>query len=148
MTPAGLDVASVGRRLRFLQDTLDDLEHLRGTTAGDLRADSVTRGATERFLQVAVDLAIDINAHVAVARVGRAPDTGRSSFAAMAEAGAISSELAEELASAAGLRNVLVHRYVDIDPAKVADAIAPVLDGFGEYVISVAATIEADEREI
>jgi uncharacterized protein YutE (UPF0331/DUF86 family) len=142
MTPAPLDRDQVGSRLRMMREALDQLATLRGATAAELDEDPIKRAAAERLIQVLVDLAIDVNGHVAVARLGKAPDTGRASFAAAAEAGIVSAELAERLAPSAGLRNVLVHRYTDIRTDLVADAIGTVLDGFAEYVRSVASSLQ------
>ena len=50
----------------------------------------------------------------------------------------ISTDLAQRLKPAVGLRNVLVHLYADIDVEIVADSIAEVLEHFGEYVRAVA----------
>lgn len=133
-----LDVDVVGRRLRLLRDTLDQLASLGEVTPARLEASPIERAAVERLLQVAVDLAVDVNAHVVVAELGRAPATGRESFLAMAEAGVLDAGLAERLAPAAGLRNVLVHRYVEISVELVARAVAEVLDGLGAYVTQVA----------
>jgi len=121
-----------------MQDTLAELEVLRGSDRELLEVEPLTRAAAERLIQVIVDLAIDINGHVAVATLGRAPQTGRDSFAAAAEAGALPAALADALAPLAGLRNVLVHRYTDIRIELVADSITIVLDGFAEYVKALA----------
>ena len=88
-----------------------------------------------------MDLAVDVNAHIAVATAKAAPETGRASFLAMGHVGAIDSELAERLAPAAGLRNILVHRYTDIRTEIVAASIPTVLDGFAEYVRQIAAFV-------
>lgn len=138
MTPARPDIDVVERRLRSLQGTLTDLGRLEGTGADELRADPITRAAAERLLQVAVDLAVDINAHLATSLLGQAPTTGRASFDAAASAGALSAPLAAELAPAAGLRNVLVHRYVDIDVELVARAVDELLELLPRYVREVA----------
>ncbi len=139
MTPASPDREVVGRRLRAMADALADLEALRGATAERLRAEPLTRAATERLLQVVVDLAIDVNAHLVTTARGRAPSTGRASFEGMAEIGAIGVDLAARLAPTAGLRNVLVHRYADIRVDLVAAAIDPALDDFAVYIRAVAA---------
>lgn len=147
MTPPAFDADTVGRRLRLLREALDDLDELRGVDAPRLRSERLTRAAAERLVQVVADLALDVNAHIAVAVLGRAPETGRSSFALAAEAGALDPALAERLAPAAGLRNVLVHRYTDIDVAIVAQAVGEVLDGFPDYVRQVAAFLERRDAE-
>lgn len=122
-----------------MRETLDQLAELSGATADQLDAQPLNRAAAERLLQVVVDLAVDINGHVSVAIDHVAPATGRDSFMTAAHAGAIEDSLAERLAPAAGLRNILVHRYTDIRTDLVAGAIPEVLDGFAEYIRQVAA---------
>ncbi len=104
-----------------------------------------TRAAAERLIQVAVDLAVDINGHIAVTASGRAPTTGRESFESAAAAGALDEALARELAPSAGLRNLLVQRYSEIRVDLVAAAVDEVLDGFGTYVTQIAAFVQAQD---
>lgn len=143
MNPDRPDLDVVERRLRALQDTVSDLDRLRGVTPQNLHGDALARAAAERLIQVAVDLAVDINAHLATALLGRAPATGRESFSAAARAGVLSNELAEEIAPAAGLRNVLVHRYVDIDVALVARAVDQLLTLLPRYIREVASYVRS-----
>ncbi|MCB1017809.1 MAG: DUF86 domain-containing protein [Acidimicrobiales bacterium] len=138
MTPPSLDRDTAAARLRAMRDSLDELDALRDATSSRLRDEPLTRAAAERLIQVVVDLAVDVNGHVAVSASGAAPATGRDSFIAAAAVGAIDGELAERLAPSAGLRNVLVHRYTDIRTDLVAAAIPGVLDGFAEYARQMA----------
>lgn len=139
MTPPLLDRDQAGARLRTMRDMLDELETLRGVSAARLGDEPLTRAAAERLIQVVVDLAVDVNAHIAFVATGTAPQTGRESFFAAATSGAITDELAAQLAPDAGLRNVLIHRDTDIRTDLVASAVDTVLDGFAEYVRQVAA---------
>ena len=75
-----LDAAVVGHRSRSLRNTLDELEALHGVDAERLPREPLQRAAAERLMQIVVDLAIDCNAHIAVAILGRAPENGRESF--------------------------------------------------------------------
>jgi len=138
VNPRQPDLHVVGRRLRALTDALEDLQRLRDVDVAGFRADPIARAAAERLLQVTVDLAVDVNAHLATGVLRRAPATGRESFLAIAEAGILSSELAQLLAPAAGLRNVLVHRYIDIDVELVTRAVGEILDLMPRYVDEVA----------
>jgi uncharacterized protein YutE (UPF0331/DUF86 family) len=81
-----------------------------------------------------VELAFGVNSHVSAAVLGRAPDTYRESFVLAAQAGMIDEKLAAALAPAAGLRNVLVHAYLDVDNDRVAEATRRAPEQFGEYV--------------
>ncbi|HSL56990.1 MAG TPA: HepT-like ribonuclease domain-containing protein [Acidimicrobiales bacterium] len=121
-----------------MREALDDLAALADVDAERLRAEPLTRAAAERLIQVVVDLAIDVNAHVATAELGRAPVTARGSFVDAAAAGAIDAELADRLTPTAGLRNVLVHRYVDIDVDVVAASVTPILRDYGAWVHQVS----------
>jgi uncharacterized protein YutE (UPF0331/DUF86 family) len=147
MTPPALDPRIVTIRLRLMRDTLTELEKFRGSTTTQLAEEPVRRAAIERFIQATVDLAVDVNGHVAVAELGRSPGSNRESFALVAQSGAIEKEVADRLAPAAGLRNVLVHQYVNIDVARIADAIEPILDGFDEYVRQVASFVKTKVAE-
>lgn len=89
-----------------------------------------------------MDLAVDINAHLATAVLGEAPETARQSFDLATTAGVLSAELAEEMAPATGLRNVLVHRYVDIDAELVASSVGRLVDLLPRYIREVAAYVE------
>ncbi|MGI8939845.1 MAG: type VII toxin-antitoxin system HepT family RNase toxin [Iamia sp.] len=148
MTPNKIDADTVLRRLRLIEEALSSLEGLRNVDAARLEAEPLTRAAAERLLQVIVDLAFDVNGHLVVALLGRAPETGRQSFLDLAEAGVLEEEQAARLAPAAGLRNVLVHHYVDVRVDLVADAVSEVLDAFPGYLTAVsrAVRIDADER--
>ena len=78
------------------------------------------KGALETAAQCAIDLALQI-----VARRGLgAPQAYREAFAALARAGVLSSELATELESWAGLRNVLTHIYTALDLDRIHGALA------------------------
>lgn len=139
MTPPRIDYDTIQRRLRLLRDTLDQLTPLRDITADDLDTDALVRAAAERLLQVIVDLSLDINGHIVVASLGRAPETGRSSFIELGECGVIPGDLANRLAPSAGMRNVLVHHYIDIRTDLVAASINQTLAVFPAYVEAVAA---------
>ena len=52
--------------------------------------------------------------------------------------GLIDHDLAERLAPSAGLRNVLVHAYVDLDLARLVAAVPLASEQYAEYVRQVA----------
>ena len=137
MMPMRPSADVIERRLAHQRNLLAELDALDNRTAQALSDSAIIR-ATERLIQVIVDLAVDINAHVASTVLGRAPGTGRESFDLMVEAGGITHRLADQLKPAVGLRNVLVHLYADIEMEIVAESIDDVLVGFRDYVRSVA----------
>lgn len=141
-----IDAAVIQERLRLIRDLLADLDVVGGVTSERLQRDRIVRHAVERILTQLVDLAVSINSHIAAEKDGRAPATYRESFGAAARAGAISIELADELAPGAGLRNVLTHEYVAVDLALVARAVSLARDGFRRYVTEVARFLERESK--
>ena len=71
----------------------------------------------------AVQLCVDIGAHLIAARDNPAPDTMGQTFDVLAALGLISPELAVRMKKAVGFRNIAVHNYEAID-WEIAHAIA------------------------
>lgn len=141
MNPPPLRPEVVQRRLREIRRLLGLLTDV---TADDLRSDLRTRLWVERALTQVVELAVNINTHVVTA-LGAAlpPDTYQRSFTAAGEAGLIDPDLARRLAPAAGLRNILVHGYLEVDVDEVARAARDARADFDAYVRQVARWLEA-----
>lgn len=144
MNPRPVDPDVVQAKLRLLHTLLGDLALYRNCGAEDLEGDRTARYVVERILTSLVDVAVGLNVHLVVGSGGAAPTDQRSSFVRLGDLGFIDEELAGRLAPSAGLRNVLVHEYADIDHAKVAAAIAPALDDFAAYVAALAAHVAED----
>jgi uncharacterized protein YutE (UPF0331/DUF86 family) len=87
-------------------------------------ADADLRAATERRLQLAVQICIDIGAHLVSEINARAPADYADIFSSLSEAGQIDRALAERMARAAMQRNLLVHSYVDLDHRRIFDVSA------------------------
>lgn len=129
------------RRLVTMRTLLDHLESLGVVASGDL-ADLGVRLQVERALTQIVNLATEINAHVASVVLHRPPEDYRQGFDRMVEAGWLERSTAEGLKPSVGLRNVLTHEYVDIDLDVVAAAIPMVLGGYRTYVREVARSLK------
>lgn len=141
MTPARVDADIVHQRLRAMEEALAVLRQIEDTGSEALRSDPITRAAAERLLQTVVDLAVGVNVHLVTAASGRAPGSGADSFVDAAEAGVIGTDLARDLRGSVGLRNVLVHQYVDIDLDVVATSVDMALDRYPRYITTVAAWV-------
>jgi uncharacterized protein YutE (UPF0331/DUF86 family) len=114
------------RKLALLRRYLRDLEPHAGRAAGDLRADPY---AAERLLELVVQVAVDILTHELAER-GVVPETYRKAFLLAGEQALLPPDLAAALADAAGLRNIIVHRYDEVDYQILAASIARALRDF------------------
>ena len=138
MTPRRLDVDVARNKLAAIEDTCDVLASLGGIDPDRLRDDPVVAAAVERLIGRLVDLAVDVNSHLAVALLGRAPSEYRESFDLMAQAGVIELAMAVRLKPSVGMRNVIVHEYVRLDLARVAAVVPEAIDAYRAYVTAVA----------
>ena len=88
----------------------------------------------ERILEKIIGRLIDINFHVLKEKYQLIAEDYYSSFVKIGEVGGAPSQLAMELAKAAGLRNILAHEYDQIDPVQVYSSIGQVLKTVPKYL--------------
>lgn len=118
-----VDAESVERRLHHIGIQVGALRDIAERGRDSFMTDELVRTAAERFLQVAIQAAADVANHILAEDSDLTPDDYGAAFVALAKLGVIDQELAERLRAAAGLRNVLVHLYLDVDPDRVWEAI-------------------------
>ncbi len=103
-------VARLQRRLPLTGEVLAADEDLWNTVLMDL----------VQAIQACIDLAV----HTVVDSDLGTPEGPASAFAILAQAGVLAEDVSIRLASAAGLRNIIVHRYGDLRYDRVAHVIA------------------------
>lgn len=141
MTPPSLDVATVHAKLHAMRELLDDLDGVGPVDVELLRRDRLLRYAVERILTSLVDLAVAVNGHLAVARLGAGATTYRESFALAERAGVLPPDLAQRLAPSAGLRNVLTHEYLAVELEFIVDGVTSARVDYREYVRVLARVV-------
>lgn len=109
-------------------------------TADALASDVDAQDILTLNLTRAVQLCVDIGAHLIAARDNPAPDTMGQTFDVLAEFGSISPELAVRMKKAVGFRNIAVHNYEAID-WQIAHAIAT--RHMEDFTAFVAAVVDA-----
>jgi len=101
--------------LRELDESLNDWERYQRYSREDLKADRDKRNMILHAMLVSIQAAIDVSMHlISQNNLGR-PATYRETFDILSRAGLIPEELAADLSDLAGLRNVLVHIYWDLN---------------------------------
>jgi uncharacterized protein YutE (UPF0331/DUF86 family)/predicted nucleotidyltransferase len=131
--PSMIDRELVNRKLSQIVEYLTALTPLQALSYADYLQQPLPRYAAERLLQLLVDTAIDINAHLIVELTGTPPQDYYDSFVKAAQAGVLSIAFALSIAQSTGLRNRLVHQYEAIDHAIVHNAIAEAITQYTEY---------------
>jgi uncharacterized protein YutE (UPF0331/DUF86 family) len=111
------------RRLSRLESLLRDLAALAGRELQEFRADRALQAQAERWTHLAVECCLDLANHLIADRGWPPPESYRAAFRTLAAQGVIDSDLAEQMAGWAGLRNILVHLYLDIDHQRLHAAL-------------------------
>ena len=132
-----VDAPSIESRLERLRELLVELDQIHEGGRESWNADPRLRLATERALQLSIQVCIDIGGHLVSELKLTMPADYRGLFPELAVAG-LDPALAERLGSATGLRNVLVHEYIDLDEDLVWSALGLLDDlrGFAAFVVT------------
>ena len=137
-----VDKEVVERRLRRLEESL---QKLRLASQNSLKAyleNDLIRDSAERNLQVAIQICIDIGGHFVASLGFRTPETYADIFVILREEGVLSDSLSGVMQRMVGLRNILVHDYLEINPELVYEHLDS-LNGFAKFAREI---IEAVDR--
>jgi uncharacterized protein YutE (UPF0331/DUF86 family) len=122
----------VESKLRFLEQTLADLESWSLGDSVEFARNSMLRRAVERALQLAVESMIDIAERILAAQHLVPEDTAAQSLRRLQEIGVLKD--ANRYAEMVRFRNFIVHRYEQIDPQIVSNLAKTKLSCFRDFV--------------
>jgi uncharacterized protein YutE (UPF0331/DUF86 family) len=118
-----IDRQLITRKMSLILEDLAAMTRLSQLSREQYLEGSINEALAERYLERAIGRMIDINFHL-IAESGHAPPKDyHESFVRLGTLGVMTTDLAKEMAMAAGLRNRIVHEYDDIDPERVYEAL-------------------------
>jgi uncharacterized protein YutE (UPF0331/DUF86 family) len=116
-----VDAALLRRRLRALERYVRVLRELGARGRDAFLVDEALQDRVERNAQLAAQTCTDVALHIVAASGRASPETYADALRALADLGIVTAELADRLAGAARLRNILVHGYLDVDHGRLFD---------------------------
>jgi len=130
------DPALIAKNLARVEECVSDLHRL--ASVERLAVDVREQRFVEHTLQIAIQAALDVAAHVvADERLGE-PRTNRELFDLLGRGGWIpDDQLLVSLRNMVGFPNVLVHGYDDVDLAVVRDALLNHLGDLERFVTAI-----------
>lgn len=123
--------------LSRMTEYISDLQSFEGVPWLAYSASHRDQMLVERALHLLIESACSINTHLLVDAGFTPPDSYADSFKKAAEHKFISTELSLRLVPSAKFRNVLVHRYVDLDGKLVYDSIPHAVKDYRQYMMEV-----------
>lgn len=142
-----MDTTSVVERLRRLKDEVEGLQPYVNLSLDDYLADEQRQLAVERRLQVAAQVCIDIGNYLIAYYGLRTPDKPEDIFAILGRETLIPESLVQRLVGMVRFRNILVHGYLDIDPAKVHAVLSADLGVLLDFAQAIEELLDRDEKE-
>ena len=109
----GMDEQS--SRLKRLEESLRELEGFKGVTTADLEASRRTRWALRYGLMESIQAMIDISCAMVSRHNLGYPDSYADCVRVLRRHDVLPDDLADRLIRAVGMRNILVHEYLDVD---------------------------------
>jgi uncharacterized protein YutE (UPF0331/DUF86 family) len=132
------DPALIAKKLARIESCVADLRRLANADA--LTTDVREQRFVEHTLQIAIQAALDVAAHiVADGRLGE-PRSNRELIDLLARHDWIDERLTASLRNMVGFRNVLVHGYDDVDLGVVRDVLTNRLGDLDAFVAAIRAT--------
>lgn len=118
------------RKLAYLRRLLQDLSAFADASQAEVEAQHYT---VERIIELLVAAASDLLFHLLAER-GLHPASYRETFRMAGQVGLLPPDLAARLQLAAGMRNIIVHMYEEIDYAIIHQSIHPLLHDMAQFI--------------
>lgn len=136
----------IDRHLKDLEKMVTALQRQQGRSLDELRADQLVSLAIEHALQRAIQNLLDISMHLLSGTGINDWDDYRGAILKLGETGVLPPEFAERISGMAGLRNILVHGYLEVDIERIWDLLHHRLDDFRTFARHIVEYLEEKDR--
>jgi len=104
------------------------------------------RALVEHFLRIAIESAMDVGRHIVVRKGLGVPEEYKEVARLLRDQGIVDRLLGDRLIAMAGMRNILVHLYWDIDYRRLYQVVTTRLSDFDEYAKALLDYVAEDLR--
>ena len=141
-----MDRHVIADKLERLRRCVQRIEHKRPSTLEALVTDYDLQDILSVNLERAVQLCVDIAAHIIADREVSAPTTMAAAFEALHTLHILSPDLANSMKKAVGFRNIAVHNYQEIDWGIVFNICHHKLDDFRTFAQAIVPLLAQENR--
>ena len=133
-----VDTNVILKRIGRIRKCVATLETIRRThSKKQFLADEMVQAAAERNLQVAIQSVLDICNHVVADMKLEVPDEEKSAFQVLASHKVLPRRLATTFTGMTGMRNVLVHEYLEVDHDRLYATMSEDLQDFEKLIDAI-----------
>jgi len=131
------DPVLVGKRLAKLREYVGLLRRLRSRPREQFLEDPFVIGNVERYLQLAIQVVLDVSNHIVADNRLGAVEEYRDTIRLLGQSGYLPADLTQRLLPMAGLRNILVHDYLEVDRSKIHAILQNCLEDFEQFALQI-----------
>ena len=142
-----IDAEIIQKRLEKLHQYISLLQKLSEQPLSRFLSDPFVQGNVERYLQLSIQVSLDIGNHILAEIETRAPEEYRDIFILLGENKVVPVDLAKKMAPLAGLRNILVHDYLEIDLKRIYKFLKNDLSDFSEFAKYISKYVFGKEKD-
>jgi|GraSoiStandDraft_4_1057263.scaffolds.fasta_scaffold56848_1 uncharacterized protein YutE (UPF0331/DUF86 family) len=132
-----VDQNIIQARIEKIRESIARLRKFGTMSEDQFCEDDDSSKLAERHLEIAIQAAIDIGHHVIADMDLGLPQDYKDVFRILAKHNIISSHLGKKLESMTGMRNVLVHDYLQLDVHRIYAAIKNDLGDLDEFIAAI-----------
>lgn len=129
-----IDKEIISAKIKDIENYLKELEPILALPNREIASHYEKLRTVERDFQLIVDTILDINSHIIAANKLPISDDYQQTFVILAQKNILSPVLAEKIAPVTGLRNLIVHKYGEVDMERFFNALKDNIYQFDEYV--------------
>lgn len=133
-----IDKELVRRKLETLKGYVQKLAELRSLDKQAFLGDHRHFGLAEHYLQLSIEIVLDVCRHLVVVLAAKTPEDSRGLFQVLAQHNVLTPEFAEKNQNMAGFRNRLVHEYSEIDHEKVYMYLQNYFGEFEKFIVEIS----------
>ncbi len=132
-----LDRTIIEARLENMETALVNLKRYQHLSLKDFNADLSFMWIAAKGLEILIQNLLDIGAHLLASEIKNDWDDYGEIILKLGQHGIIPERFAQKILGMAGLRNILVHEYLRIDPNKLYDFMQNRLADFTDFMAYV-----------
>lgn len=132
------------QRLEKLRELVKILSSLKGISGNELKTNIEKQLKAERCLQLAIEICIDISEMIITQRRLQTPQSATEAIQILGKEDILDEDFATQFSQAAGLRNILIHDYLEIDYDRIADKINNHLGDFETFAREIASFLQKE----
>ena len=132
-----VNIDVIKKRLNQLSTSLNKIERFKDISLEEFLKDDIIQDVVEYNLFIAINMMIDIATHIVVDNNMGNPETLGGAFAILNKQKYLSEDESKIYRNMVGLRNILLHEYVNIDKRMIYDIMTNNLIDIKKYIIFV-----------